>query len=53
MKANKLDKAVNLSYSIDDFVTFHGDRKFSLSEPEPNEFCWFCPMNWDVVRSRG
>ena len=40
---NKLDKAVKLSYSIDDFVTFHGGRKFSSSEPEPNEFCWFCP----------
>ncbi len=38
-----MDKAVKLSYSMDDFVTFRGDKKFSLSEPEPNEFCWFCP----------
>lgn len=41
-----MDKAVQLSYSIDDFVTFQGDRTFPVSEPEPGEFCWMCP--WDL-----
>ena len=43
IKVTKLDKTVKFSYSIDDFITFHGDKKFPLSQPEPNEFCWFCP----------
>ena len=38
-----MNKAVEFSYSIDDFITFQGDRKFAFSQPEPNEFCWFCP----------
>lgn len=38
-----MNKAVNLSYSIDDFITFQGGRSFPFSEPEPDEFCWYCP----------
>ena len=38
-----MDKAVPLSYSLDEFITFQGGKKFPSAENEPDEVSWFCP----------
>lgn len=34
---------ISLDFNYDDFITLHGKKIFSHTEPEPNEFFWHCP----------
>ena len=38
-----MDRTISLDFSYDDFITQHGKKVFSHTEPEPNECSWQCP----------
>ncbi len=49
-KGKTLDQAIPLNFdtialefNYDDFITYHGEKLFSHTEPEPNELFWHCP----------
>ncbi len=36
---------ISLGFNYDDFITFHGEKVFPYTEPEPNESSWHCPRD--------